>query len=55
MDASHYDAAVALASLPEKIRGFGHVRARSIEAICGAEQELLGALHRKVIRLKHAS
>ncbi|MGT2455340.1 indolepyruvate ferredoxin oxidoreductase family protein [Cupriavidus basilensis] len=51
----HYDAAVVLARLPEKIRGFGHVRLKSIEAIRGPEQELLGALHRKIIRLKQVS
>lgn len=31
-DAGHYEAAVKLAELPESIRGYGHVRARSVEA-----------------------
>ncbi len=52
-DASHHDAAVALASLPEQIRGYGHVRARSIEPIQKRENELLAALQRRVITLRN--
>nr|WP_269475706.1 indolepyruvate ferredoxin oxidoreductase family protein [Variovorax sp. SRS16] len=45
-DASQHDAAVALASLPEQIRGYGHVRARSLEPVRERERELLDALRR---------
>jgi len=33
--------ALALASIPEKIRGFGHVKLRSLEAAEAEEQNLL--------------
>ncbi len=33
--------AVALAAIPEKIRGFGHVKLRSLEAAKAEEQALL--------------
>ena len=32
LTAENYESAVALAALPEKIRGFGHVKLRSVEA-----------------------
>lgn len=51
-DASHHDAAVALASLPEQIRGYGHVRERGIEAARRREAELLAALRQRVIPMK---
>jgi indolepyruvate ferredoxin oxidoreductase len=54
-DASQHDAAVALASLPEQIRGYGHVRARSIGPALAREQQLLDALHRRVIPLNRAA
>ena len=54
-DASHHEAAVALASLPEQIRGYGHVRERGIEASRKREAELLAALQRRVIPLKMAA
>jgi len=44
-DAAHYDAAVALARLPQEIRGYGHIRARSIETTQTREGELLATLH----------
>ena len=53
--ASPYDTAVALASLPEEIRGYGHVRARAIEAARQREGEMLAALRRPVIALKQAA
>jgi indolepyruvate ferredoxin oxidoreductase len=34
-------AAVRLAALPEKIRGYGHVKAASVEAVGREEQQLL--------------
>ncbi|MGH6676486.1 MAG: DUF6537 domain-containing protein, partial [Xanthobacteraceae bacterium] len=41
----NYACAVALASLPEKIRGFGHVKLRSIEAAKADEAALLARFH----------
>lgn len=35
LSASNYEAAIALARLPEKIRGFGHVKERHIKAVEG--------------------
>jgi indolepyruvate ferredoxin oxidoreductase len=39
-----YDAAVALAALPDQIRGFGPVKAASVEKAKAREKELLAAL-----------
>ena len=50
-----YDAAVALASLPEQIRGYGHVRARSVEQVQASEKGLLDTLKRRVIPLAKAA
>ena len=50
-----YDAAVALAALPEQIRGYGHVRARSVEQAQAGEKGLLDALKRRVIPLAKAA
>ena len=52
-DSSHHDAAVALACLPEQIRGYGHVRSKSIEPIQKRESELLAALQRRVITVRN--
>ena len=52
-DSSHHDAAVALACLPEQIRGYGHVRSKSIEPIQKRENELLAALQRRVITVRN--
>ena len=54
-DPAHHAAAVALASLPEDIRGYGHVRAKSLVAVQAREQELLAALERRVIPLQRAA
>jgi indolepyruvate ferredoxin oxidoreductase len=43
LDASRYDLAVKLASLPEKIRGYGHVREASAVAVAKERDALLGA------------
>jgi len=51
----HYETAVKLAALPESIRGYGHVRARSVEAARQQEQGLLETLQRRVIALKKAA
>lgn len=47
LDASSYEAAVALAALPEKIRGFGHVKERHVKAAEGERQGLLEAYRNK--------
>lgn len=39
-------AAVALASLPDKIRGFGHVKERSVKIAEGEKAALLDAFHK---------
>ncbi len=52
-DASRHEAAVALASLPEQIRGYGHIRARSIEAARQREAGLVAALQRRVVPVRH--
>jgi indolepyruvate ferredoxin oxidoreductase len=41
LDADNHALAVALLSLPEKIRGFGHVKSRNIAAAKAEEAELL--------------
>ena len=53
--ASHHEAAIALASLPEEIRGYGHVRAKTLETARVREQDLLAQLQRRVIPLKRAA
>ncbi|WP_369803243.1 indolepyruvate ferredoxin oxidoreductase family protein [Pseudorhodoferax sp. Leaf267] len=54
-DAGHHDTALKLATLPEHIRGYGHVRARSVEVAKPEEQALLEALNRSVITLQKAA
>ncbi|MBV9974850.1 MAG: indolepyruvate ferredoxin oxidoreductase family protein [Hyphomicrobiales bacterium] len=41
VDARNHSLAVALASIPEKIRGYGHVKARHLEAAKREESDLL--------------
>ncbi len=41
LTSENYDCAVALAALPEKIRGFGHVKFRAVELAKAEEAELL--------------
>jgi indolepyruvate ferredoxin oxidoreductase len=50
----NYDAAVALARLPEQIRGFGHVKDRHLKAAKQREAELLAALRAPAARLSAA-
>jgi indolepyruvate ferredoxin oxidoreductase len=54
-DAAQYDTGVALLSLPEQIRGFGHVRSKSLESVFRRERELLDVLQRRVIPLRQAA
>ncbi|MFG1304113.1 indolepyruvate ferredoxin oxidoreductase family protein [Xanthobacter autotrophicus] len=41
LDGASHAVAVAIAALPEKIRGFGHVKARNLAAVQAEEAELL--------------
>ncbi|MNC04690.1 indolepyruvate ferredoxin oxidoreductase [compost metagenome] len=52
---AQYEAAIALASLPENIRGYGHVREKSMAAAKLKEQELFSALQRRAILYKEVS
>ncbi|EJM13183.1 indolepyruvate ferredoxin oxidreductase, alpha/beta subunit [Pseudomonas sp. GM21] len=49
---SHYDTMVELASLPEQIRGYGHVRAKAMELATQREAVLLDVMRGRVIALK---
>jgi indolepyruvate ferredoxin oxidoreductase len=44
LDARNHAAAVELASLPERIRGFGHVKAASLQAVRERREQLLARL-----------
>src|SRR5690606_22057388 len=50
----NYDVAVALARLPEQIRGFGHVKERHLKLAKQRESELLAALRAPATRLSAA-
>ncbi|QGF92998.1 indolepyruvate ferredoxin oxidoreductase family protein [Pseudomonas sp. CFSAN084952] len=52
---AQYETAIAIASLPEKIRGYGHVREKSMVAAKLKEQELLGVLQQSAISYKEIS
>jgi indolepyruvate ferredoxin oxidoreductase len=41
LSASNLDLAVEIARLPEAIRGYGHVKARRLEAVCSKWAELM--------------
>jgi indolepyruvate ferredoxin oxidoreductase len=45
LSADNHGVAVALASLPERIRGFGHVKHKSIEAVTSEREALLQRFH----------
>jgi indolepyruvate ferredoxin oxidoreductase len=45
LSADNHDLAVALASLPEQVRGFGHIKARNIAAYYRNRENLLGRLN----------
>jgi indolepyruvate ferredoxin oxidoreductase len=49
---SHYDTMVELVSLPEQIRGYGHVRAKAMELATQREAMLLDVMRGRVIALK---
>jgi indolepyruvate ferredoxin oxidoreductase len=43
LDRQNHSTAVAIASIPEEIRGFGHVKLRHLKAAKAKEAELLAA------------
>jgi len=54
-DPAHHAAAIALASLPEDLRGYGHVRAKALAITRARELDLLATLKRRVIPLKRTA
>jgi indolepyruvate ferredoxin oxidoreductase len=42
LSAQNHDLAVQIASLPEEMRGFGHIKKRNVEAARAKRKELLG-------------
>ncbi|MDQ3259801.1 MAG: indolepyruvate ferredoxin oxidoreductase family protein, partial [Pseudomonadota bacterium] len=55
LNEDNYEQAVALAQIPEQIRGFGHVKERHLTEAKKAEAELLGAFHSPAERSKLAA
>jgi len=51
LDASRLDAAMALARLPQSVRGFGHVRLRQVEAAKAQAQVIMASFERESARL----
>jgi indolepyruvate ferredoxin oxidoreductase len=45
LNAGNYDTAVALANLPEKIRGFGHVKEKAVAEFRAEKARLLAAFN----------
>ena len=55
LGANNHALAVALASIPEKIRGYGFIKERNIEAAKGEQAELLGQFRAGPQTLKAAA
>jgi indolepyruvate ferredoxin oxidoreductase len=55
LSANNLDAAVAVASVPEEIRGYGHVKAQHIKRAMANRDELLNAFKAPVTEIKVAS
>ncbi len=51
----NHEIAVALASLPERIRGFGHVKERNVEAVAAERQALLARFRALAAEVEHAA
>ncbi len=51
----NYEIAVALASLPERIRGFGHVKSRNVEAVALERDALLARFRALAAKVEHAA
>ncbi len=54
-DLERYAAAVELASLPEQVRGYGHVRHRSLAPVAARAEALRAQVQRRVIPLRQAA
>ncbi|MGH8679066.1 MAG: DUF6537 domain-containing protein, partial [Burkholderiales bacterium] len=52
---ANHQTAVALASLPERIRGFGHVKEHHIAAVAGERELLLGRFRAISAGIEHAA
>jgi indolepyruvate ferredoxin oxidoreductase len=50
LSADNHALAVELAALPEQIRGFGHIKARSVEAARAKREALLAELRQPTAR-----
>jgi indolepyruvate ferredoxin oxidoreductase len=55
LDAANYATAVELASIPDEIRGFGHVKEAAVHAARNKQALLMQALSAKVIEMKRAA
>jgi len=55
LSADNYAAAVSLASLPEKVRGFGHIKAGNVETMEREREALLRAFDAPVRPLATAA
>jgi indolepyruvate ferredoxin oxidoreductase len=51
----NYEVAVALASLPERIRGFGHVKQHNVEAVAVERDALLSGFRALAAGVEHAA
>jgi len=51
----NHETAVALASLPERIRGFGHVKERNVEVVAAERQALLARFRALAAGVEHAA
>jgi indolepyruvate ferredoxin oxidoreductase len=51
----NHEVAVALASLPERIRGFGHVKQRNVEAVAAEREALLARFRALAAGVEHAA
>jgi indolepyruvate ferredoxin oxidoreductase len=51
----NHGVAVALASLPERIRGFGHVKQRNVEAVAAEREALLARFRALAAGVEHAA
>ena len=50
LDHESYELAVQIAEIPETIRGFGHVKEKSVREAKERETKLLGSFHNPEIR-----
>jgi indolepyruvate ferredoxin oxidoreductase len=55
LDQNNYDIAVQLASLPDRIRGYGHIKERSIKEVKAEQQQLLEIFRADAESMKTAS